>query len=226
MILAIDTATRWTGLALHDGRSVLAETGWHSTNTHTVELAPSVIGLLRRTDMEPTDLKAIAVAIGPGSYTGLRIGLGFAKGLALANQTRLIGVPTLDILAAALPRSEGILAVVVEAGRTRISAGLYGWHAAKGWLNEEKPTVETWESLLDRIDEPVTFAGEISPAAAKMIRGSAKDMRLVSAADSVRRASYLAQIGWLRLKRGWTDDPDSLSPYYLQDPAGTKPSTG
>jgi len=225
MILAIDTATRWTGLALHDGRSVLAETGWYSNNTHTVELAPSVANLLRRTEMEPMELKAIAVSIGPGSYTGLRIGLGFAKGLALANQTKLIGVPTLDILAAALPHSEGILATVAEAGRTRINARPYSWRAGKGWQNEGQPVIESWDNLLAQIDEPATFAGEISPAAAKMIRASGKELRLVSAAHSVRRASYLAQIGWLRLKRGWTDDPSSLAPIYLREPAGAKTSS-
>jgi tRNA threonylcarbamoyladenosine biosynthesis protein TsaB len=221
MILAIDTATKWTGLALYDGRSLLAETGWHSTNTHTVELAPSVADLLRRTGIKATDLAAVAVAIGPGSYTGLRIGLGFAKGLAIANQTRLIGVPTLDIVAAGQPYSEGQLVAIAEAGRSRVCAGFYQWRGKKGWQGQEQPVIESWKNLLNSLNEPTTFAGEINPAAAKLIRAAGKSFQIADAADSTRRAGYLATIGWQRLRRGWVDDPATLAPIYLRDPAGT-----
>ncbi|MCA9960226.1 MAG: hypothetical protein KC443_14390, partial [Anaerolineales bacterium] len=68
MILAIDTATRWTGLALHDGTAVIAEAGWRSINTQTIELSPAIAGLLQRADTDSGELKGIAVAIGPGSY--------------------------------------------------------------------------------------------------------------------------------------------------------------
>jgi tRNA threonylcarbamoyladenosine biosynthesis protein TsaB len=222
MILAIDTATRWAGLALYDGRTLLAEVGWHSKNNHTVELAPGVVDLMRRTGIAPADLAAVAVAIGPGSYTGLRIGLGFAKGLALANQTRLIGVPTLDIVAAGQPLSEGKLVALAEAGRTRVCAGIYDWKGKKGWQSETAPVIVSWEELLSSIDGPATFAGEISPAAAKKIRAAGKSLRMASAANSARRAGYLAEIGWERLRRGWIDDPASLAPIYLRDPAGAK----
>lgn len=220
MILAIDTATKWTGLALYDGRSLLAETGWHSTHTHTVELAPSVADLFRRIGIKATDLAAVAVAIGPGSYTGLRIGLGFAKGLAIANQTRLIGVPTLDIVAASQPYSEGQLVAIAEAGRSRVCAGFYQWRGKKGWQSQEQPVIECWPELLDSLDGPATFAGEINPAAAKLIRSAGKSFQIADAADATRRAGYLAAIGWQRLRRGWVDDPASLAPIYLRDPAG------
>lgn len=220
MLLAIDTATRWTGLALHDGRSVLAEHGWRSVNNQTVELAPAVADMLRHTGLTPADLAAVAVAIGPGSYTGLRIGLGFAKGLAVANQVRLIGVPTLDITAAGQPWVDSRLVVIVEAGRTRVIAGTYGWQAGKGWISEAEPVIAGWEELLASIEAPSTFTGEISPAAAKLIRAADKKHSVVAATHAVRRAGYLAEIGWQRLRRGWTDDPASLAPIYLRDPAG------
>ena len=94
MILAIDTATDWMGLALHDGSSVLAEFGWRSRRTQTIELAPAVAQLWARTGVSAGDLSAIAVAIGPGSYTGLRVGLALAKGIALGQKLPLVGVPT------------------------------------------------------------------------------------------------------------------------------------
>ena len=85
MILAIDTATRWAGLALHDGTAVIAEHGWRCLNNHTIEMTPAIDDMLKQAGVEPADLSGIAVAIGPGSYTGLRVGLALAKGLALAN---------------------------------------------------------------------------------------------------------------------------------------------
>ena len=89
MILAIDTATRWAGLALHDGTAVIAEYGWRCLNNHTIELSPAIEDMLSRVDKSINDLDGIAVAIGPGSYTGLRVGLALAKGMALANQIAL-----------------------------------------------------------------------------------------------------------------------------------------
>ena len=222
MLLAIDTATRWTGVAIHDGRAIVAETGWMGGQTQTVELAPAVMELLRRTGLQATDLAAVAVANGPGSYTGLRIGLGFAKGLALANQVKLIGVPTLDIVAAAQPLFEGPLVVVAEAGRKRIWSGVYRWQAGKGWQSNGQPESVEWPELLDQLEGPATFAGEIAPGAVKAIRAANRSHEVVSAANAVRRAGYLAEIGWLRLRRGWTNDPLTLAPVYLREPAGVK----
>lgn len=223
MILAIDTATRWTGLALHDGRSIVAEAGWRSTNTQTVELAPAVADMIGKAGLTASDLSAVAVAIGPGSYTGLRIGLGFAKGLVLANRAKLIGISTLDIMAAAADEYPGQLIVIAEAGRSRICAGGYKWRAGKGWQGAEEPEIYAWEELLANIDEPAILIGEIAPSATKLVKTSGKDIKIVSAVKSVRRAGFLAELAWLRLRRGWIDNPDELVPVYLRDPSGAIP---
>jgi tRNA threonylcarbamoyladenosine biosynthesis protein TsaB len=220
MILAIDTATRWTGLALFDGKTIIAEQGWYGMNTQTVELTPAIRTLLAKSNLEADDLKAISAAIGPGSYTSLRVGLAVAKGLSLAHQIPLIGVPTLDIIASSIGLRTGSLLVAVEAGRKRVVAGLYRWQEKKGWQPSEKPIIETWETLLFHLENPTTFAGEISPEAAKMIRASKKPFYLVPAAASVRRAGYLAEAGWQRWRQGLVDDAASLAPDYLRDPSG------
>ena len=219
-ILALDTATRWTGLALYDGKTVIAEQGWRSLHTQTVELIPAIGQLLARADINAADLRAVAVAIGPGSYTSLRVGLAAAKGLSLAHQTPLIGVPTLDIMAASIGLRTGSLVVVVEAGRKRVVAGMYRWQEKHGWQASERPIIETWETLLIHLETSTTFAGEISPEAVKLIRASKKPFYLVPAAASVRRAGYLAEIGWQRMRQGLVDDAASLAPTYLRDPSG------
>ncbi len=220
MILAIDTATRWAGIALHDGKSVVAETGWHCVNTHTIELTPAIKEMFRQGGISAAELKGVAVAIGPGSYTGLRVGLALAKGLALANQVPLIGVPTLDIVAASFGPMNGRLLATAAAGRKRVCAALYHWQDNQ-WSSVGEPLIDSWENLLADLDgEAMTFAGEITPEAAKMIRAASKAYHLVSPAASVRRSGFLAEIGWKRLRASDVDDAHTLAPIYLRDPAG------
>ena len=222
MILAIDTATRWTGLALHDGTAVLDEAGWRSINTQTVELSPAIQRILTRQGVASGDLKAIAIAIGPGSYTGLRVGLGVAKGLALAHQTPLIGVPTLDIIAQPFGELPGQLVAIAEAGRSRVCMAVYQWHGRRGWQTSERPVIVTWTELLAGLDTavPYTFAGEIAPEAAKTIRAASKEFQIALPSKSTRRAGCLAEIAWQRLRKGQVDNARTLAPIYLKDPAG------
>jgi tRNA threonylcarbamoyladenosine biosynthesis protein TsaB len=220
MILAIDTATRWLGVALHNGSTVLAEVGWRCMNNHTIELTPTVHDLLQGASLATADLNGIAVAIGPGSYTGLRVGVALAKGMALANQIPLMGVSTLDIVAAGIGPQASKLLVAAEAGRTRVVTAVYTWEVGAGWVTEETPIISTWEERLGTLEERTLFAGEIDPVAAKKIRNYGHDYRVVPPASSVRRAGYLAEIGWRRLHRHQVDDAGALAPIYLRDPAG------
>lgn len=218
MILAIDTATDWVGLALHDGGSVLAEFGWRSRRTQTIELAPAVAQLWARTGVAAEDLIAVAVAVGPGSYTGLRVGLALAKGLALGQKLPLIGVPTLDIVAASVTRMDTDLLVLAQAGRKRLWAGQYSWKDKRGWEPVGEPMLTEWEELLGRVQVAVAFAGEIDGAAAKLIRRANRSAVIVSPASSVRRAAVLAEIGWQRWKSKDVSDANTLAPLYLKEP--------
>ncbi len=218
MILAIDTATDWVGLALHDGGAVLAEMGWRSRRTQTVELAPALARLWAQTGVAPADLNAIAVTIGPGSYTGLRVGLALAKGLALGHKLPLVGVPTLDVVAAAVVRLETDLVVVAQAGRSRLWAGQYSWADKRGWEPVGDPMLTNWEELLSRVQVAVAFAGEIDTAIAKQIRRANRAAVVVSPAASVRRAAVLAEIGWQRWKKQRVSDANALAPLYLREP--------
>jgi len=230
MLLAIDTATRLISLALHDGQSVAAESTWQTDQYHTAELAPQAALLLRRAGVEPSQLQAIAVAIGPGSYTGLRIGLGFAKGLALAQGVPLVGVPTLDGLMRAQPqRAERALALL-QAGRGRVTAAPYRWDVRKlRWEADGAARVMEWPALAAELAGEsaeagaVYVAGEIDAAGLELLRGLRGKVRLASAAQSLRRAGYLAEIGWERLRAG-ADDPSRLAPIYGGLPAGAAPA--
>ena len=215
MLLAIDTSTRSVGVALYDGDQIWNETTWTSQDYHTVELAPGIQDVLQKSGVEIADLEVIAVAIGPGSFTGLRIGLAVAKGIALARHIPILGVPTLDIVALATPLMPGsALAAVLRVGRGRLAVG---WYQAErtGWRSSQKIEVLTAPDLADRIQEPTLVCGELTEDDRRLLGRKRKVVHLLSPARSLRRPGYLAEIGWRRWRAGKVDDPATLAPIYL-----------
>ncbi len=215
MLLALDTATQFASIALYDGVSVLAELNWRSERRHTVELAPQVDALLALRKITPQDLTALAVAIGPGSYTGTRIALSFAKGIVAATGLPLVGVPTLDALAYPHIRADATLCALVAAGRKR-----YCWASYAPGPGLPKRTSE-WglnrlPEILPELPSPVRFVGELSQDDVQFLYGhgnTAPD--IVPSALALRRAGALAALAWPRLQTGDFDDPTTLSPIYL-----------
>ncbi len=219
LLLAIDTASQMPSLALYDGERVLAEETWRSANSHTVELMPSLVRMLERQRVSPAELRGIAVALGPGSFTGLRIGLSLAKGLALTLAIPLIGIPTLYALVYAQERPRGPVCAVLQAGRGRVSAALYRRRQGQ-WQQQGDYRLTSWEDLCAEIETRTFFCGEIDAQAAALLRERLGDKAAVaSPASSLRRAGYLAELGWQRLERGEVDDPATLSPIYLRHPS-------
>jgi len=215
LLLALDTSTRTVGLALYDGAQVVYETAWTSQDYHTVELAPAVAEAFERTGMKMEALAAVAAAIGPGSFTGLRVGLALAKGLAIARRLALIGVPTLDALAAAqATQNETPLIAVLRAGRGRLAVCTYRAGAA-GWNAEGEIEVVTLQGLAEKINAPTLMAGELSDEDRRWLATNLPTARLASPAQSLRRPSYLAELGWKRWRAGQSDDPAGLAPIYI-----------
>ncbi len=217
MLLAIDTATAYAGLALHDGLRVRAECTWESARRHTVELLPRLTEMLEQLGLTPAHLTGLAVTRGPGSFTGLRVGLAVAKGLALTCRLPLVGVPTLDVLAAAQGRDRRPLCAVLQAGRSRLSVAFYRWRRG-AWRLVTEPYLTTWPLLTAAITTPTLFCGEIDQAGADALAALGERAVLLPPAAGLRRPGFLAELGWRRLRRGESDDPASLTPIYLNQP--------
>ncbi len=223
MLLAVDTSTAQIGLGLYDGARVRAEAVWLSQQHHTTELAPALADLMRRAGLQISDVQAIGVAIGPGSFTALRVGLAFVKGLALSRKMVLVGIPTLDILAAGQPASRLPLVAVLQAGRGRIAVGRYGPAVAKrpdetAWFSQGPAEITTADALADSIDTPTLVAGELNASERQRLIRKKVNVVLASPSMCVRRPSVLAQLAWRRWQEGRVDDPASLAPIYLQLP--------
>jgi tRNA threonylcarbamoyladenosine biosynthesis protein TsaB len=217
MLLAVDTSTAQIGLALYDDAQVKAESLWQSHQHHTVELAPALAELLKRTDVSMSDIQALGVALGPGSFTALRVGLSFVKGLALARHIPIIGIPTLDVLAGGLPLARLPLAAVLQAGRSRFAVGMYkptktGWKSSGNRASEKIMTID---ELADSIEKPTLVAGELSAEDRQRLARKKVNVMLAPPSLCVRRPSVLAELAWARWQEGNIDETASLAPIYL-----------
>ena len=216
MLLAIDTATRIASLALHDGAQVRYEATWEAGRRHTVQLAPRLLAALADLGAGPEDLTGVAVTTGPGSFTGLRVGMALAKGLAMARGLPLVGVPTLDVVAAAQGRDRRPLVAVLQAGRGRICVATYRWR--NGWQRRDGPRLTTGENLTAGVDRPTLFCGEVDERGREALRRLGDLAEILPPAHCLRRAGFLAELAWDRVRRGETDDAATLTPVYLHGP--------
>ncbi|MBI5928274.1 MAG: tRNA (adenosine(37)-N6)-threonylcarbamoyltransferase complex dimerization subunit type 1 TsaB [Chloroflexi bacterium] len=220
MLLAIDTASRSLSLALYDGQQLLAEQTWYTANQHSVELPPAIHHVLNRAGVQPRQLTALAVAQGPGSFTGLRIGIGVAKGLAMAQNIPLIPVMTLDIVAAGTSYFEGPLVAIVQAGRGRINYGQYHWQTGE-WRQVGELHNAAWAEMIARLDAPATLInGELDPAGEALLIASGKAVTLLPPAYRLRRAGFLAQKAWGQVQAGHSIPAAEVMPIYLQTAGG------
>ncbi len=232
MLLALDTSTRQAGIALYDSaRGLLAEFTWQSANRHTEELVPAIAHMLAQAGVSGRDLNAIGVALGPGSFTGLRVGLAAAKGLALVHGLTLIGVPTLEFTAYPQRFQPLPVTALVQAGRGRVFWAAYA-HGTGGWTAQEPAALATAAEIAARIADagwaarPTLFVGEVSPADRETLAQCAGKgcTHFLPPALAMRRPGYLAELAWQRYLNGEADDVASLSPIYAQQPDGAQPA--
>ena len=214
MLLAIDTSTKMLGIGLYGGDRVLAECVWYGEGHHTVELAPEIALIMRKIGEPTSSIEAIGVALGPGSFTGLRIGLALAKGLSLARGIPAVGVSTMDILALAQPKRTEPMFVAVMAGRKRIAGLWYKW-ARGAWKPQGEPDVLTWDELKESLDEKAYICADMDSQTRALLHGI-PGVTLASPVQCVRRPGFLAELAWKRLKSRKKRSVDELSPIYLK----------
>ncbi|GAB4526260.1 MAG: tRNA (adenosine(37)-N6)-threonylcarbamoyltransferase complex dimerization subunit type 1 TsaB [Anaerolineae bacterium] len=218
MLLAIDTATHLAGLALYEQGRVWAEESWHSAMTHTVELMPRVQRMLRTCRVSVDSLAGLAVSLGPGSFTGLRIGLAAAKGMALPHRLPVIGIPTLDAAAYPFQGSGQPVWAIIRAGRGRIAVACYDT-VGQMWTQTSPPTLTTFEGLCKLNTGPAVFTGELDEGEENLLRERLGNAATIpSPAMRLRRPAWLAELAAARLSQNDVDDVATLSPIYLQHP--------
>jgi tRNA threonylcarbamoyladenosine biosynthesis protein TsaB len=214
MLLAVDTSTRSIGLALYNDTAVISECIWQTHDHHTIELAAAIKRLLNDNLVRPDMLTGLAVATGPGSFTSLRIGFALIKGLAFTLKIPVIGVPSLDIVVAAIPTGDYPLFAVLPAGRGRLAVVKYK-AGLSGWQPEDQPVICDMDGLFHMMKGQAMVVGELDAGQRHLLSDRRKAILLASPAACLRRSSYLAEIAWNRLQAGEQDDPLSLAPIYV-----------
>jgi len=171
-VLAVETSTLSGGAALLDGERVVGEYALDVRLTHSERLMAAIDQLLSDADWTARELEGLAVSVGPGSFTGLRVGLSTVKGLALALAIPVAAVPTLDAMAAMVPYASLPVCPVLDARKREVYASLYRWDG-RGMRREWDYLAVAPDELARRLDEPVIVLGSSLRAAALRRRSSA-----------------------------------------------------
>ncbi len=216
LILALDTATEKGSLALVAADQVLMEYTLESHGTYLTRLMPGVEALFSHTGRELTDLAAVAVSLGPGNFTGLRIGLATAKTLAWSLGCPLVPVPTMKVLAAQFPYHPQPIGVVMDAKRGEVFWGRFSCH-------EDRPEIEEGPLRLAVRDLPARLVGPLlltGPGLEVHQEALAPHLtpEIVLAPPELRlpRAPTLARLARYCLELGQTANPAQLVPTYLR----------
>ena len=210
ILLAIDTCTNRSSVALRDGQVLRAESSWETDRHHTAGVTAEIRRLMDACDIKAAQVGAVAVAIGPGSFTGVRCGLAIAKGFAAARDLPIIGVSAFDVIVSAQPNVNLPVLTLVEIGRSRIAVQRYQWHegqpvATGAWR------ILTWREVAAIIDAPFWVCGDV-PAGLMTLLGP--EAVMAPAPLNLRRAGYLAETGYARWTRANVDDALTLVPIY------------
>ena len=222
MLLAIDTSTTQTGLACYDESGLLGECVWRSGRDHSAQLLPQLSLLLRHLGRARDEIRAVAVALGPGSWSGLRVGMSTAKGFALARDIPVIGVGTLDALAYQHDRPGLATIPLIRLGRERFASGMLPRQSDA--RRSIAPRNVTLAEIAAETTGRALFCGDTDPdvQAALRERLGARAVFPTPAA-SARRPGYLAELAWQRFQAGDADNPATLEPIYLGQPVRAKP---
>jgi tRNA threonylcarbamoyladenosine biosynthesis protein TsaB len=209
LLLGLDTSTSTASVALFDGQRVLSESTWLAGREHSTRLLVEVQIVLERVGKRADDLTGLVVARGPGSFTGVRVALSVAKGMAAGLRIPLWGVNSLDVVAHAAGAVDLPVRAVLEAGRGRYATALY----ASGRCIEA-PRLATIDQLIEIMTETTFLIGELSEEVRVRLKGHPLG-RLADPAACLRRAGFLAELGWRAAQAGDPGDPRALDALYI-----------
>ncbi len=220
-ILAIDSSGLIASAALATEDAVLAEYTTNYKKTHSQTLLPMIDEIVKMTETELSELDAIAVTAGPGSFTGLRIGSATAKGLGQALDKPLIAVPTTEALAWNFCGSEAVICPLMDARRSQVYTGLYRWNKEAETMDclfeQQAMAVEDIIAEVNRLGQPVIFLGDGADAYRTVL--SEKTEVVFSFAPvhmSKQRAASLAACAFVYAKEGKTQTAAEFVPTYLR----------
>ena len=213
-ILGIETATNVCSVCILDNSQLIAEYTTNITKTHSQRLMPMLEHVLANIELSPKDIEAIAVSVGPGSFTGVRIGISAAKGMAMALDTQIAGVSTLDGIAYNLmDLYADQICVITDARRKQVYTAIY--EREKWKLTEDM--VLPIEELVKKIKKKTIFIGNATTLYAELLKKELGNLAKIAPQYlSIPRASSIALLGENMLKKGKGVSCFDLKPNYVR----------
>jgi len=214
-ILAIDTSTKFMSLALGDGEDIIATFHRVMDQRQCEELIPQIDKLLKKAKLKLKDIGCIAFSKGPGSLTALRIGAATVKGFALASKIKIVGVPTLDVLAYNVKDSDKLVVPVVDARRGNVYASAYSFKNGRLYRHLKYSVIPVAE-LLRSVKGDTIFLGDGLVAYRKYIEDNFRhDSEFAPERDWYPRAATVVHLGYELIKKKKFEEADKFVPMYL-----------
>ena len=216
-ILGIDTSTPCGGVGLVDDQGVIADTLLNLPVTHSERLLAAIGLVLDQSSCSLADLNGIAVSLGPGSFTGLRIGVSVVKGLAFATGLPVVGVSTLDTLAAQVAPTPYAICPILDARKAEVYTALYRYQAGSRVKRVTPYRAMRPEELVTQIQEKTILIGDGTRAYGDYFRNALPSWVLFPAGPlCVPHGSVVATLGLELLQRGETLDTPAFTPIYVR----------
>ena len=215
MILSVDTSSNKFSCALLDKGMLVDEFESDSPNRHSSDLIPEIDRLLSKNSCDIKRIGALSVGLGPGSFTGLRVGITTMRALALGLKKPIIGVASIDSLAYNLLGHEGNICAIIDAKQKKVYARMYDCKGKKIRPRNRYLLIKPHE-LIAMIKKPTMFTGDAIALYREDIEKAAKvPVRFAPEPTWYPKAEIIGRLGWQRLKLGKKDNVFNLSPIYV-----------
>jgi tRNA threonylcarbamoyladenosine biosynthesis protein TsaB len=215
-ILAVDTATKSCSVAIIDTESIISEYTVNHQDTHSKFLMGMIRDILNIGHLSVEDIDGFAVTIGPGSFTGLRIGLSVVKGLALATSKPVVGVSSLEVLASQVSGSDKLICPMMDARRNEVYAARYRFKDLKIEI-EKSPMAVSPDKAIQNINEPCILIGDGATLYQDLIKNALGQMAVfTNFTQHFIRASTVGHIAMQRFNSNDTDDVSFIEPLYIR----------
>ena len=216
-VLGIDTATMMGSIGLIDDEGAIAEYSLNIRATHSERLMPAIDRLLKDSGIMPKDIDGFAVSIGPGSFTGLRIGLATVKGFAMGCNKPVAAVSTLEALAFNLAYAEYLICPILDARRNEVYSALFKSDGKGGMKRLVQDMAIDMQTFLREYDEDIIFLGDAVDIYRERILDILKDRAHFAPKNrNMPSGVSVAELGLKKIRDGKAVDPSGLAPFYIR----------
>lgn len=218
-VLAVDTSARVAAVAVMEDDTLLGEYVLNHKMTHSERVLPMVKDVMDSLEIKPEDIDVYAASSGPGSFTGLRIGITTIKAIAYAVQKPVVSVPTLDALAYNVPMTDALVCPIMDARNNQVYTSMYKWENGSqvSIMDYVGIPVSELVNIIEGKNNKVVFVGDGVDVHRKYLKEQLADKCEFAPGNlKLQRASSVAQLALMKAKKGEVESAFDMAPFYLR----------